>query len=54
MAEEDINFKLMIEYHANGDSDMFVELLSIKMYLRQKVLIKVSEFFVSALERLES
>jgi len=32
--EEDINFKLSIETLPNGDSEMFVELLSIKMYLR--------------------
>jgi len=33
-SEEDINFKLSMETHPNGDSEMFFELLSIKLYLR--------------------
>jgi len=32
--EEEINFKLSMETHPNGDSEIFFELLSIKLYLR--------------------
>ena len=53
-SEEEINFKLSMETHPNGDSEMFFELLSIKLYLRQQVFVKLSEFFVQALEKLDS
>lgn len=46
------NFKYVQEYSATGDSEMYIELCRVKMYLRQYVFTKMSEFLIRGLERM--
>ncbi len=37
----------------NGDLDMYLVLTKVKLYVRQPVILKISEYFITALERLD-
>jgi hypothetical protein len=43
------NFKYVQEYSCNGDSDMYIELSEVKMYLRYHVFTQMSEFLIRGL-----
>ena len=52
--KDKINFKLSIQSCPDGDTDMFLELNKIKLYAREQLILKISKFFITALERLDS